>query len=81
MSETTFDGTLIPETSFEMSRSEDSLAKRVRAFRAEKPRFLELFLSIRVSCPMTVRPWSQTRAYALSMQLRRNRSDLLWFTR
>ena len=37
MSETTFDGTLIPETSFETLRSEDSLAKRVDAFGAEKP--------------------------------------------
>ncbi len=37
VSETTFDGTLIPETSFETLRTEDSLAKRVDAFGAEKP--------------------------------------------
>ena len=37
VSETTFDGTLIPETSFETLRSEDSLAKRVSAIRIEKP--------------------------------------------
>jgi hypothetical protein len=36
-----FDGTLIPKTSFETLRSEDSLAKRVDAFGAEKPTFLE----------------------------------------
>ena len=41
MSETTFDGTLIPETSFETLRSEDSLAKRVDGFGAEKPTIYE----------------------------------------
>ena len=40
MSETTFDGTLISKTSFETLRSEDSLAKRVSAFGADKPTFL-----------------------------------------
>jgi hypothetical protein len=43
MSETTFDGTLIPETSFETLRSEDSLAKRVDAFGAEKPTISRTF--------------------------------------
>ena len=36
MSETTFDGTLISKTSFDTLRFEDSLAKRVSAFGAEK---------------------------------------------
>ena|SRR5690349_19064136 len=40
VSETTFDGTLIPETSFETLRSEDSLAKRVDAFGVAKPTVL-----------------------------------------
>ena len=41
MSETTFDGTLIRETSFETLRSEDSLAQRVDAFGAENPTYFE----------------------------------------
>ena len=39
LSETTFDGTLISETSFETLRSEDLLAKRVSAIRIEKRTF------------------------------------------
>jgi hypothetical protein len=39
VSKTAFDGTLIPETSFETLRPEDPLAKRVDAFGAEKPTF------------------------------------------
>jgi hypothetical protein len=39
VTETTFEGTLIPDTSFETLRSEDSLAKRVDAFGAEKPTY------------------------------------------
>jgi hypothetical protein len=49
VSETTFDGTLIPETSFETLRSKDSLAKRVDACGAEKPRFIAIFLSMRIA--------------------------------
>ena len=42
VSEATFDGSLIPETSFESLRSEDSLMKRVDAFDAINPTSLLL---------------------------------------
>ncbi len=43
-----YDGTLIPETSCETLRSEDSWAKRVDAFGAEKPTIMTLIQSIAV---------------------------------
>src|SRR4029078_2098654 len=44
VSETTFVGTSISETSFETLRSEDLLAKRVNALAAEKPTFSRVSL-------------------------------------
>jgi RNA polymerase sigma factor (TIGR02999 family) len=46
-----FDGTLIPETSFETLRSEDSLAKRDDAFGAEKPTYLEICVGADICLP------------------------------
>jgi hypothetical protein len=45
VTETSLDGTLIPEASFETLQSEDSLSKRVDVFGAENPTIVTLCAS------------------------------------